>query len=243
MFPRLRITLLSSALGLVPLLCTGAALAGRSHVSAQDHAVHAPEPAGTQVFKYRGANGRDVFTNAGNVAISGAAPSAMTLPELLSVDFGGASLSQLQSLDHSVQLAHDALQTGRRCAAIRASLRVPVSSFVWGENPRQVCVGAGLLVLAILVLATWRGRLKQLMPLAPLLGSLYLGYDTYARVDRRLSALREGLHACSSDLPPAQASNPEVVKSRLSSAASVQATVDHAYDQRAKLVESYLRER
>ena len=31
-----------------------------------------------------------------------------------------------------------------------------------------------------------RGRLKQLMPLAPLLGCFYLGYDTYQRIDRRL---------------------------------------------------------
>ena len=74
-------------------------------------------------------------------------------------------------------------------------------------------------------------------------GIAYLAYDTYGRIDRRLGTLRDGLHACSSDLPPAEASNPTAVKGRLASAAELQATVDRAYDQRAALVESYLRER
>ena len=199
------------------------------------------------MYRYRSANGREVFTNAGQVSVRGARPQELSLPALrnsgVDVDLGGASPTQLQQLDRSVQQAHDELQTGQRCQAIRASLRVPVREFLWREHLRQVCVGASLVALALVVMLAWSGRLKPLMPLAPLLGCAYLGYVTYAQIDRRLDTLRDGLHACSSDLPPAADHDPEAVKGRLASASAIQAMVDRAYQERSATVESIMRQR
>ncbi len=209
--------------------------------SARQHSTKASEP--ERVYRYRNAEGREVFTNAGKVAIDGAPLAPVALPELASVDFASASPSQLQELDRSVQHAHDELQSGARCDAIRASLRVPMSTFLWREHLRVLAVAAGLLAAALIVLISWSGRLRGLLPLAPLLGCLYLGFATYARVERRFATLREGLRACSTELPRGETASASAVKERLESAVSLQATIDRAYGERAALSEHILRER
>jgi hypothetical protein len=224
---------------------TGGDLAGLfvGVARAQDVRTDAPQRKDDHVYRYRGANGREVFTNAGAVAVHGEVVAPIALPELKSVDFAGASASQLQQLDRSVQRAHDELQTGQRCQAIRASLRVPISTFVWHEHLRELAVAIGLLASALVVFAVWGGRLRGLMPIAPLLGCSYLGYATVSRIDHRMDLLRDGLHACSSDLPAPEASNPETIKGRLATASSLQATVDRAYSERAAMADRIMRER
>lgn len=242
MFPRLPFAVLSLALSAAVLVCENTAASAQVHAPATGQA-----PPADKVYRYRAANGREVFTNAGQVSVRGQRPAELSLPALRNVgvdlDLGGASRTQLQQLDRSVQQAHDQLQTGQRCQAIRASLRVPVREFLWREHLRQLCVGMALLALALVVMLAWSGRLKPLMPLAPLIGCAYLGYLTYAQIDRRLGTLRDGLQACSSDLPPAADDDPAAVKGRLASASAIQAMVDRAYEERAATVESIMRQR
>ena len=238
---------------LTVVACCASSGVGAGRAAADDPPVDAPQRAeprsdeprhsADRVYRYRGKNGREVFTNAGAVAVHGQVLEAIPLPELKSVDFLGASAQQLQQLDHSVQRAHDEMQTGQRCQAIRASLRVPVSTFLWHEHLRELAVALGLLASALIVFAAWGGRLRSLMPIAPLLGCSYLGYATVSRINHRMDLLRDGLHACSSDLPPAEANNPETVKGRLESASSLQATVDRAYAERGQMTDRIMRER
>jgi hypothetical protein len=194
-----------------------------------------------RVYQYRNREGREVFTNAGRLSVGGQSLEALALPALSSLDFQSVSPTQLQQLDRGVQRAHEQLQAGDRCASIRASLRVPTSTFVWRAHLRELSVGSLLLVLALLVLAVWNGRLRALMPLAPLLGSLYLAYATYERIDRRLEVLRDGLRACSTELPQAAGASPESVKVRLATAATVQASIDRAYELRAATIDQAVR--
>jgi len=212
---------------------------GEAPATAQPPASHPKD----RVYRYRGANGREVFTNAGHVAVGGQAVTPMTLPQLNQVDFETASRQQLEQLDRGVQRAHDELQTGQRCQAIRASLRIPVSSFLWREHLRQLVVGVALLATALIAFSLWGGRLRSLMPVAPLLACGYLAFVTFGRIDRRMDALREGLHACSSDLPQAAPADPNTIKGRLETASSLQATVDRAYAERASVTERIMRER
>ncbi len=209
---------------------------------ARAHAQSNPQ-APQQVYRYRNQQGRDVFTNAGQRALGGEALAPVVLPELASIDFASASPSQLKQLDRSVQNAHDELQSSARCRAIRASLRVPVGAFVWREHLRQLVVAAALLAAALIVLLGWSGRLRGVLPLVPLLGCLYLGYATYMRVERRFAILRDGLRACSAELPPSGFASASIVKQRLESAVSLQATIDRAYAQRAALADNMLNER
>ena len=191
-----------------------------------------------QAYQYQDKKtGRQVFTNAGNVSVGGAALSTVDLPALDQVDLGAASPAQLQLLDQTVELAHDELQNGKRCTAIRASLRVPPRAFWLSDHLRELCVLGGLLVLALVVMMGWNGRLKPLMPLAPLLGCAYLGYATYNAVEQRLDVLREGLTACTSTLPPSEASSPISVQQRLDKASQISAAVTKAYEVRAPLSE------
>jgi hypothetical protein len=201
----------------------------------------APPPAARdQVYRVQ-RHGREVFTNAGSVEVSGAAVEAMALPQL-NPDLENCSPSELLLLDNTVQRAHYDLQQGARCQAIRTSLRVPTRTFVVRGHLRELCVGGGLLALSVVLMAAWRGRLRSLMPIAPLLGCLYLGYATYVRIDGRLNALREGLRACSADLPP-QGGGTQGVRGRLEQASSLQATIDRAYSLRASAAEAAMRER
>ena len=186
----------------------------------------------SEFHRYRNAEGREVLTNAGKIAVAGAPLGAVHLPELGQLDLATASPAQLQLLDRSIEQAHGALQNGERCAAIRASSRLPTGSVLWRQHMRPVCVMVLLLVVALLALA-WGGRLRALMPLAPLLGALYLGYLTYARVEQRADILRDGLRACSSDLPPAQGGSTGTIMTRLQTALSLKATIDSAYAVRA----------
>ncbi|MET0343467.1 MAG: hypothetical protein ABW252_20820 [Polyangiales bacterium] len=195
-------------------------------------------------YRYRNAEGREVITNAGNVTVDGAPPSVVqTLPELMRLDLGSASPAQLQQLDRGISTAHDALQNGDRCEAIRASSRVRTGTILWRQHLRALCTIVFLVAVALVAFAGWSGRLRALMPAAPLLGALYLGYASYAQIEQRASVLREGLRACSSDLPHPQGATPEGVKARLESALTLQATIDQAYMRRDLAAESALRER
>jgi hypothetical protein len=196
-----------------------------------------------RVYRYRRADGREVFTNARGVLVEGMPPTALTLPRVTNQDLAGATPLQLQQLDRGVQHAHDALQAGEQCKAIRAASRVRTSSLVWHGHLRELCVGAFLMAAALIVLSTWQGRLRRLISLAPLLGSLFLGYVIYARVAQRVSMLREGLRACSSDLPAAAGVSPGTVAARLDSAVSLKATIDRAYRERGAAAELALHER
>jgi hypothetical protein len=228
MFSRLRIVLLGIWLGTSLV------------AQAQDAPQPAAQPAHDQVYKVQ-RHGREVYTNAGAVQVRGEQVEAMELPPLNS-DLSQATAQQLQLLDNSVQRAHDDLQQGARCQAIRASLRVPMRTFLLRGHVRELCVGVALLVLAVVLMVAWQGRLRSLMPVVPVLGCLYLGYATYARVDHRMDALRDGLRACSSDLPP-QGLGVQNVRERLEQASSLQATIDRAYAQRASVADAVMRER
>lgn len=233
MFSPLRILLLG--------IWLGASMAQAQGAPAPHEAPPTAPPAPRdQVFQVQ-RNGRHVYTNAGAVQVRGAQAEAMELPALSS-DLSSASPAQLQLLDNSVQRVHDDMQQGTRCQAIRASLRVPMSTFVLRGHLRELCVGAAMLVFAVILLASWHGRLRSLMPVAPMLACLYLGYATYVRVDQRMNTLREGMRACSSDLPP-QAGGVDSLRSRLEEASSLQATIDRAYAQRASVADAMLRER
>jgi hypothetical protein len=202
-------------------------------------AASADEP----VYRVRTAEGRDLYTNAGALQVGGERPTALTLPELANADFAGASAEQLQTLDRGVAKAHEELQSGEHCEAIRASSRIPMRSFFLREQLREVAVASALCVVALLALVAAGGRLRRLMPIPPLLGALYVGFVTYTRVDDRLSLLREGLRACSSELPEGQNTSPDAVKQRLESAMSLQAMVDRAYAERSGQVEQIMSER
>lgn len=195
-----------------------------------------------RVYRYR-RDGREVFTNAGSVLVDGEAPIAVAMPRVTNQDLTGATPLQLQQLDRGVQHAHDELQAGEQCKAIRAASRVGTGPLLWRGHLRELCAFALLIGAALIVFSTWQGRLRQLMPLAPLLGGIYLGYVTYARIEQRVSALREGLRACSSDLPPPDGVSPSTVAARLDSALSLQATIDRAYRERLGSAEFVLRER
>lgn len=214
---------LAALYGLILLLGLGLAHAS----SAQDH-----------VYRYRAADGREVFTNAGNR--SGASATATALEE---VDLGAVSPTELARLDRSLTRAHDALQSGEHCDAIRASSRVPMRTFLMRAHLRELSIGIGLMAMAVLVLVAWNGRLRGLLPMVPLLGAAYLGYATYGRVDRQQSVLREGLRACSSELPAGAGASPVAVKERLDQVSSLQRMVDRAYEARSALAEGALRER
>lgn len=201
------------------------------------------EPPRDQVYRYRTAEGREVFTNAGRVSVGGQALKPLDLPELRVGDLSGASPSQLRDLDRGVQQAHDALQSGERCEAIRASSRTSPREYLMRGHLRELAVGGALIAAALLVFATWIGRLRGLMPLAPLLASLYLGHVTYARIERHQTVLRDGLRACSSDLPASEASSSESVHARLETAVSLQSTIDRAYQEQARAIERAHRER
>lgn len=199
---------------------------------------------GGEGYRYRNAQGREVITNAGNVSIDGAPPSAVqTLPELMQLDLGRASPAQLQQLDQGIRSAHDALQNGERCEAIRASSRVGTGTILWRQHLRALCTIVLLVAVALIAFAGWSGRLRALMPAAPLLGALYLSWTSYAQIERRAAVLREGLRACSSDLPSASGATPAGVKARLESALTLQATIDQAYMRRDLAAERALRER
>lgn len=200
----------------------------------------ASPPERDQVYRVQ-RKGREVFTNAGSVEVGGSRAEAMELRQLRA-DLASASPGELQLLDNTVERAHQDLQQGSRCQAIRASLRVPTRTFVLRSHLRELAVAAGLLALGVVLMVAWQGRLRALMPVAPLLGCLYLGYATYARVDGRMNALREGLRACSSDLPP-QGGGVDGLRDRLQQASSLQATIDRAYALRASAAEAALRER
>lgn len=195
------------------------------------------------VYRYRGSDGRDVFTNAARAEVGEARPAAMALPALSLVDLSAATADQLQSLDRSVARAHEALQSSPRCDAIRASSRIPMRELLLREHPRELAVAGVLCAIALLVLVSWGGRLKPLMPLAPLLAASYIGYATYGDVDTRRSLLREGLRACSSELPAGHGTSVDTVKERLESALSLQAMVDRAYAQRSAQAEQIAQER
>jgi hypothetical protein len=195
------------------------------------------------MYRYRNAEGREVLTNAGNVSVDGAPLEAAQLPELTQLDLSRASPAQLHQLDRGLTRAHDALQNGERCAAIRASTRVPTSTVLWRQHLRALCTIALLVAASLIAFAGWSGRLRALMPIAPLLGALYLGYVTYTQVEQRLAVLREGLRACSSDLPHEAGADPSTVKARLESALTLQATIDQAYQRRDAIAERALRDR
>lgn len=195
------------------------------------------------VYRYRGADGREVFTNAARAEVGEARPSALTLPALTLVDLSAATPDQLQSLDRGVARAHEALQSSPRCDAIRASSRIPTRELLLREHPRELAVAAVLCAIALLALVSWGGRLKPLMPLAPLLAASYIGYATYKGVDTRRSFLRDGLRACSSELPGGHGTSADTVKERLESALSLQAMVDRAYAQRSAQADQIVQER
>ena len=197
----------------------------------------------SEVYRYRSPEGREAFTNAGNVAVTGSPLTPPGLPELGQLDLGAASPAQLQLLDRSLERAHAALQNGERCEAIRASSRVPTGSVLWRQHMPAVCVMVLLIAVALIALAGWGGRLRALMPLPPLLGALYLGYVTYARIEQRADILRDGLRACSSDLPPAQGASPTTIKTRLEAALSLKASIDDAFALRSDHTRQPLRSR
>lgn len=196
-----------------------------------------------EVYRYQTAEGRPLFTNAGRAEVGGAAPTPLELPALSSLDFSRATAEQLQRLDRGVTHAHETLQSSERCAAIRAASRIPMRTHLLQAHLREVGAAAVLCAVALLALVTWGGRLRALMPLPPLLAAGYLGYATYTRVDSRLSALRDGLRACSSELPEGHATSASAVKQRLESALSLQTMVDRAYGERAAQAEQYVHER
>ena len=189
-----------------------------------------------KIFRYQDRDGRQVYTNLeGSADSSSAGLSAVSLPPLSSIDFAQTGEDQLQQLDHSVRLAHESLQNGERCDRIRADSRISLRAELWERHRRELTVAAALLCFALLLVAVWRRReLRALMPLAPLLGACYVGYVAVVRTKANQETLREGLRACTSELPDGSNRKSSDVRSRLSSALEVQDTINRVYEERAR---------
>lgn len=196
------------------------------------------------VFLVRDREGRQVYTNLEGNASHGKAATWLNLPPLSSIDFKRSEPGQLRALDGRVTEAHNALQSGEECEAIRKGSRTPTWARLWTDHSRKLSVAAALLVLGAVVglLGTGR-RLGSLFPVAPILGCAFLGYATYRDALGTREVLTAGLRACSEQLPDSNPENGSAVESRLAKALDVQRLINQAFARQAAEIERAMRER
>lgn len=196
------------------------------------------------VFRYRDRDGREVFTNLEGQASHGRALQVVDLPPLSSIDFGSQSPDDLRKLDARVHDSHSTLQAGEHCEAIRKSSRVPLRTRIWGDHGLKIYVSAALLAFSVLLgYLVSKRRLGSLFPVAPFLGFAFLVYATVRDTRATFQTLTAGLRACSEQLPDGDPASSEDVKTRLSKALDVRASVNAAYDRQADQIEAIMRER
>jgi hypothetical protein len=168
----------------------------------------------------------------------------LELPPPNPIDFEHAPPERLREIDDQVRESHSALQAGEPCEAIRRSSRVPLRTRVWGEHSRKLYVAAALLGFSMLLgYLGARRRLGTLLPVAPFVGCVFLGYVTFQQTREATQALTSGLRACSEQLPEGQPDDGPAVKSRLARALDIRRSIGLAYDQQAREIEAIMRER
>lgn len=110
---------------------------------------------------------------------------------------------ELRRRDAETERSLAQVQGGPPCAEIRAASRMPLRTRLVLDHERELMVGAALLAMAGLLAVFVRvPYARGLLALPPLLGAAYLGHHAYARVDYARALVREGLRACSAELPP-----------------------------------------
>jgi hypothetical protein len=184
-----------------------------------------------RVYKRTDREGRTVYTNVDDTSENGLRPEIMDLPALIHLDLAEIAPERLPSVDQRIDEVHTATQAGQQCTTIRAASRIPLRTWIWQEHQRELFTAMGLFALSLVVGFAWSGRvMRTLMPVAPFVGALYLGYVAFERSQGTLNELHGGLRACSADLPEARPQDPAVVKQRLTAAVQLQDSVQRVFD-------------
>ena len=147
---------------------------------------------------------------------------------------------ELKLLNTHVEESHDSLQSGERCESLRLAARVPFRVWLYREHTRSVFVAVGLFIVSLLGLASQSLLMRVLMPLAPLLACVYLGYASVTDTHALQDSVSAGLHACSTALPEGSASNPAVVQKRMDHVERMKKAIDRAYDRHETSIETLL---
>jgi hypothetical protein len=186
-----------------------------------------------QVYQRKGRDGRLVYTNIGNVSEGGVHLQAMELGDLLHLDLAAVPQEKLRVIDQRIDDIHTATRAGKQCAAIRTASEGSTADVFWQEQRQPILLCSGLLALAGLLGLAGGGMLIGAARIALFLGGAFFGYTAVAGGLMSRDAFAAGLHACSSDLPPAEPKDAAVVKQRLSAAADFQRSVQGVVDGRA----------
>jgi hypothetical protein len=201
------------------------------------------EPGAPQViYTHKAEGGRTLYTNLEMLGGEGAIDPAK-LPPLGTLKFDTMPADQLRHLDGRLAQTVDGLQAGDRCEALRGASRVPFRTWLWREHQREVFVGVGLFVLALLAGFGWQSTtMRAILPIVPFAGLLYLGYDVSNRVGVLQDSVTTGLRACSTALEEGDASKPTVVRGHMEQVSRMSSIINGAYEQRDKLVEKLMLE-
>jgi hypothetical protein len=196
------------------------------------------------VYRVRDREGRTVFTNLEGMASHGRPLERLELPPLSSIDFEHAAPEQLRQIDNQVRETHSALQAGEPCEAIRRNSRVPLRKRVWQDHNHKLYVAGALLAFSMLLgYLGSRRRLGSLLPVAPFVGSAFLGYVSFQQTREALQTVTSGLRACSEQLPEGAADDGPAVKSRLSRALDIRSSISAYHERQARDIEAIMRER
>jgi len=173
-----------------------------------------------EAFAERGAPRRPVLTNLQTAPAL--TPDLAEPGQPLEV----ARAAELRRIDADTERSLASLQGGAPCARIREGSRVPLRTQLFRDHERELSVGAALLLGAGLVAMLIRTSFARgVLALPPLLGAMYLGYAAYDRVDAERAVLRDGLRACTAELPRADALRPDRVAERRLRADALMGTI------------------
>lgn len=194
------------------------------------------------IYTHQGEGGRILYTNLEMLGGEGAIDPAK-LPPLATVPFETIPPEQLRVLSGRLAQTVDGLQASDRCEALRGASRVPFRTWLWREHQRELFVGVGLFVLALLAGFGWQSTtMRAILPVVPFAGLLYLGYDVSNRVGVLQDSVTHGLRACSTALEEGDASKPAVVRGHMEQVTRMSSIINGAYEQRDKLVEKLMLE-
>lgn len=193
------------------------------------------------VYRRTDPNGRAVYTNIGNVSVNGVALEALDLPALTRVDMAAFTPDELSRLDARIGQAHADLRAGPRCDALRQASRASLRNVLWSQHQRELLTSAVLFVFSLAVGFAFRSRtLRALLPVAPFLGSLYLGFVAATRAQETLADVHLALRACGAELPDANPGDPAQVKQRLMSTLDLKKDIDRVFEHRAHIMDAAL---
>jgi hypothetical protein len=217
--------------------------AAESPEGAAESADGEPDEGGSAaIYAVPGAEGRTLYTNA-ELATGEGPLDPMKLPPLATLSFETLEAQQLRVLDGRLAQAVDGLQAGDRCEALRGASRVPFRTWLWREHQRELAVGVGLFVLAMIAGFGWQSRtMRTILPMLPFAGVVYLGYDASNQSSALMDNITKGLRACSTALEEGDAGKPTVVEGHVEQVARMNEVINGAYEQRDKLVEKLMLE-